>query len=334
MNRKINSFVLRKISCVVASCLMVTICSCTAETTPATTEESVETVPATTATTTTEETTTAEITESSEIIETVVGDPETIHKYVEEIVVDYGSYGEEADERVDELLNELSSIDTNAGIRWELIMDIWRSGDLAQPLNYDVLPDGLPDTDELCIVVLGFQLNPDGSMKDELINRLTVAYESAVKYPNSYIVCTGGGTAYANPDATEAGMMAQWLIDQGIDEERIIVEDNSLSTAQNAMYTYDILTSDYPSVKYIAIVSSDYHIETGELLFTAEAILRSDVPGEQRIQVISNASWDAPSGYLSPMFQAGALIELSGDMDTAFDIYYDNYDIHELPPLN
>ena len=36
---------------------------------------------------------------NSEIIETVVGDPETIHKYVEEIVVDYGSYGEEADEK-------------------------------------------------------------------------------------------------------------------------------------------------------------------------------------------------------------------------------------------
>lgn len=88
------------------------------------------------------------------------------------------------------------------------------------------------------------------------------------------------------------------------------------------------------SVCFIAIVSSDYHIATGELLFSAEAILRSDVPGEEMIQVISNASWNAPSGYLSTMFQAGALIELSGDVDTAFEIYYDNYDIHELPPLH
>lgn len=36
---------------------------------------------------------------------------------------------------------------------------------------------------------------------------------------------------------------------------------------------------------------------------------------------------------LSAMFQAGALIELSGDVETAFEIYCDNYDIHELPPL-
>ena len=32
------------------------------------------------------------------------------------------------------------------------------------------------------------------------------------------------------------------------------------------------------------------------------------------------------------MFQAGALIELSGDADTAFEIYYETYDIHALPP--
>ena len=28
------------------------------------------------------------------------------------------------------------------------------------------------------------------------------------------------------------------------------------------------------------------------------------------------------------------LIELSGDVETAFEIYYDTYDIHELPPLH
>lgn len=27
-----------------------------------------------------------------------------------------------------------------------------------------------------------------------------------------------------------------------------------------------------------------------------------------------------------------ALLELSGDVETAYDIYYDTYDIHELPP--
>ncbi|MBR6426197.1 MAG: YdcF family protein [Clostridia bacterium] len=257
-----------------------------------------------------------------------------VEKTVEEIVVDYGTYGEKANDRISELLSDLSSADAAAGARWKKITDLWRSPQLGQPINYDVLPDGLPDTDELCIVVLGFQLNPDGTMKDELVQRLNVALRSLEKYPNAYVVCTGGGTASENESASEAGEMAKWLEAQGVAKKRIIVEDNSVTTAQNAIFTYDILTSLYPSVKKLAIVSSDYHIATGELLFTAESILRANAVGNEKLEVVSNAAWKAPSGELSAMFQAGALIELCGDVETAFEIYYDNYDIHSLPPLN
>ena len=261
-------------------------------------------------------------------------DPIFIEKTVEEIAVDYGTYGTEAKDRISQLLKELSAADQSTGTRWEKIMNLWMSPELGQPLHYDVLPDGLPDTDELGIIVLGFQLNPDGTMKDELIERLTIALASAEKYPNAYIVCTGGGTAAENEAASEAGEMAKWLIANGIDKKRVIIEDNSITTAQNALFTYDILTSLYPSVKKLAIISSDYHIATGELLFKAEAILRANAPGNEKLEVISNAAWKAPSGSLSAMFQAGALIELFGDVKTAFEIYYETYDIHSLPPLN
>lgn len=260
-------------------------------------------------------------------------EPADVQKIVEEIAVDYGTYGAEANDRIGTLLDDLSAADKNAGTRWTKIMDIWRSPDLGSKLNYDILPDGLPDSDELCIVVLGFQLNPDGSMKDELVERLKVALASAEKYPKAYVVCTGGGTASENESASEAGEMAKWLAEHGVDKKRIIVEDNSITTAQNALFTYDILVSLYPSVKKLAIVSSDYHIATGELLFRAESIIRANTPGNERFEVVSNAAWKAPSGTLSSMFQAGALIELSGDVETAFEIYYDTYDIHELPPL-
>ena len=48
------------------------------------------------------------------------------------------------------------------------------------------------------------------------------------------------------------------------------------------------------------------------------------------MEMVSNSTWKAPDGTLSPMFQAGALIELLGDKQTAFDIYYVTYDIHEI----
>lgn len=253
---------------------------------------------------------------------------------VEEMVVDYGSYGEAASAHVDALLETLRTADADAAARWTEIMALWRAGDGALPIHYDVLPDGLPDTDELCIVALGFQLAPDGSMRDELIERLRVVRSSAEKYPNALIVCTGGGTAAENESATEAGRMAEWLIANGVDEKRVIVEDRSLTTAQNAIYTCDILEKEHPQVRQLAIVSSDYHIATGALLFGAESILRAGQPGAAQWTVVSDAAWKAPSGSLSSMFQAGALIELSGDVETAFSIYYETYDIHELPPLD
>ena len=240
---------------------------------------------------------------------------------IERAVVSYAANGI----RDGEALSALSALDSSLGEKWTRIMDLWET---PVTVNGD-LPDGLPEDDSLCLVGLGFQLNPDGTMRDELIERLKVMIEASRKYPKAIIVCTGGGTAADDPTATEAGRMAEWLQAQGVDPGRIIVEDRSLTTAQNAIYTFDILEEQFPQIRQIAIVSSDYHIETGTLLFGAEAILR-----DSEIAATSNASWHAPSGTLSAMFQAGALIELSGDVETAFRIYYDTYDIHELPPLH
>ena len=253
---------------------------------------------------------------------------------IEELVTYYGSYGGEADAQIEMLLKELRSADADAADRWERILTLWKTANSDLTVHDRILPDGLPDTDELCIVALGFQLNPDGSMREELIERLTVVKASAEKYPNALIVCTGGGTATNDPEATEAGRMADWLKENGLAPERIIVEDKSLTTAQNAIFTYDILTKSFPQVKQLVIVSSDYHIATGTLLFEAEAILRAEKAGSETMHVVSNAAWKAPSGSLSTMFQAGALIELAGDTDTAFEIYYDTYKIHDLPALH
>ncbi len=240
---------------------------------------------------------------------------------IERAVVSYAATGA----RDEQALSGLISVNPTLGEKWTRIMDLWE----APVTVHEKLPDQLPDDDSLCLVALGFQLNPDGTMREELMERLKVLLAASEKYPHAIVVCTGGGTASGDPTATEAGRMAEWLESQGVDSSRLIVEDHSLTTAQNAIYTFDILEEKYPRVKQIAIVSSDYHIATGTLLFGAEAILR-----DSDLEVVSNAAWHAPSGTLSAMFQAGALIELSGDTETAFEIYYETYDIHELPPLH
>ncbi len=239
---------------------------------------------------------------------------------IERLVVSYAAHGE-TDQQA---LAGLSAADPALAAKWARIMDLWKT-----PVEVHTdIPADLPGDSSLCLVVLGFQLNADGTMRPELVERLKVALAAARQYPEAVIVCTGGGTASNDPTATEAGRMAAWLLENGVDASRVYAEDRSLTTAQNAVFTFDLLQAQCPQVTRIIIVSSDYHIATGALLFGAEAILR-DSP----VTVAGNAAWHAPSGALSAMFQAGALIELSGDMKTAYDIYYDTYDIHELPPL-
>ena len=252
---------------------------------------------------------------------------------VREMLITYGSRGDSADGRTAELLARIRSFNPKAADRWEAVMALWKECSKGLEINMDILPDGLPDTDELCLVALGYQLKSDGSMRPELIERLKVVLACAEKYPNALILCCGGPTASGNKEATEAGRMAEWLIANGIQEDRILVEDKSLTTAQNATCGMDLLEKEAPQVRALAMISSDYHIATGTLLFGAVGILRAGDP-EQQVRVVSNAAWDAPSGSLSSAFQAGALVEIAGDVDTAYQIYYGTYDLHELPPLS
>ena len=236
---------------------------------------------------------------------------------VREMVVCYGNDGDDARAKVDALLTALDGADSVHGDKWRSIMRLWQRVNGGLPLHYDALPDGLPDNDGLCIVALGYQLHSDGTMRDELVERLKVVRNSAEKYPHALIACTGGPTALNNREATEAGRMAEWPIAHGIAEDRVIVEDRSLTTAQNAMFTLGLLDEKYPQVTRLAIVSSDYHIATGVLLFGAEATLRAERAGAERFRVVSDAAWKAPSGSLSTVFQASALLELSENRNSA-----------------
>ena len=240
---------------------------------------------------------------------------------IERVVASYGSSGE----RDKPALFELVALDPALGLKWMRILDLWET-----PVTVNSeLPDDLPKDDSLCLVALGYRLNTDGSMRNELIERLKVVLAASQKYPNAFIICTGGATAINNPSATEAGRMAEWLRWQGVEARRLIVEDQSLTTAQNAAFSFEILADNYPQIRQLAIISSDYHIATGALLFGAAAILR-----DSDISIVSNAAWHAPSGTLSPIFQANALLDLPDDMETAFEIYYNTYGNHELPPLS
>ncbi len=195
-----------------------------------------------------------------------------------------------ADIDIDRCLMELKKLNPSLGQAYTNIIDYWKYADTTMQINKDVLPDGLPNDNSLCIVTLGFQLNQiTGEMQPELIDRLNVTLASAKKYPNAYIVVTGGGTSPAAPDKTEGGEMAKWLIENGVNEERIIVENRAPTTVGNAIYSFELLKKK-PEVKSIAMISSASHIQRAVAIFKTVFELEAYKTNSESIEIISNAS--------------------------------------------
>lgn len=234
-------------------------------------------------------------------------------RIIGELISYYAQYQDGATTDIYRLVDELKEVNANTGEAWEKIMNYWIYVNKDMVVNRDVVPDGLVNDNSLCFVVLGFQLNPDGTMKDELIGRLSVALASAKKYPNAYVACTGGGTAANNPDATEADLMAEWLIANGLSKDRIIVENKSKSTVENAKFTYAILRSSFPEIKSIAMITSDYHIPRGCVLYNSQLLLSAYEAGDQLLTIVSNAGFTTGTqGYESFQLQANGVSQIAG----------------------
>ena len=207
-------------------------------------------------------------------------------------LLNYYSYHKEAAATdINCLLYELSELDPKLGQVWGSIMEYWSYVNDDMTLYPEILPNGLPQTNALCIVVMGYALADDGSMRGELLGRLEAALASAQKYPNAFVLCTGGGTAQYNKNATEAGQMAKWLQSKGVSKDRIIIEDQSRSTASNAINSYEILSKKYPQVTHLAVVTSDYHLPRSCLLFHAQTTIKAMEYGLEPLVIAANASY-------------------------------------------
>ena len=227
------------------------------------------------------------------------GYTEESYNLVSDMVYAYADRQDDAAEIIRDDLEQLNALDPALGALWGKIMPLWSEVNRALVIHDSVLPDGLPEDESLCIVVLGFQLHPDGSMAEELRGRCETALRCAEKYPKALIAVTGGGTAWQNPNATEAGVMAAWLTEHGVDASRILVEAESRTTADNAVFTSALLRERHPEVKSLAIVTSDYHMPLGVLLFQEEALLAEYETGTLPFSVVSNAALDT-GGRISP----------------------------------
>ena len=103
-------------------------------------------------------------------------------------------------------------------------------------------------------VILGAKVN--GEIPSlSLQYRLDAALDYATQYPHVYLILSGGQGLGEHISESEA--MKRFLVKNGIQEERLLVEDLSTSTYENLLYSTEKLPD---SEDEITIITSDYHL--------------------------------------------------------------------------
>nr|WP_260858036.1 YdcF family protein [Bacillus sp. FJAT-22090] len=126
------------------------------------------------------------------------------------------------------------------------------------------LDDGLEpkaDGSNEYAIVLGAKVKKGNVPSLALRYRLEAALAYASDNPEVQFVLSGG----KGPDEEieEAVFMKNFLIENGIAEDRIIVEERSTSTYENLLFSKELLPDEVNSV---TIITSDYHLHRAKKL--------------------------------------------------------------------
>lgn len=99
--------------------------------------------------------------------------------------------------------------------------------------------------------------------------RVAVAAEYLTENPKTIAIVTGGKGS--DEQLSEGAYMRNRLIELGVGEDRILLEDRSADTAENMLFSRALIPEEDAS---IGIVSNDYH------LFRAKGLARKVFPGK------------------------------------------------------
>ena len=114
------------------------------------------------------------------------------------------------------------------------------------------------------IVVLGGAISTDVSAArnevalNEAAERLTVAAELARRYPDARILFSGGSSALIFEERAEAEFAVRVLESFGVARSRIVLEDRSRNTFENAIFS-KALAQPKPGERWL-LVTSAYHL--------------------------------------------------------------------------
>ncbi len=124
-----------------------------------------------------------------------------------------------------------------------------------------------PEPDKDFLIILGCGIRQDGTPTPLLRGRIDRALAFAQKQKQQtgkdLIFVTSGGQG-PREVTSESASMKQYLLAQGVPEERIIEEDRSTDTAQNMRFSKEKIQAVNPKGK-VAFVTTNYHVFRGGL---------------------------------------------------------------------
>ena len=104
------------------------------------------------------------------------------------------------------------------------------------------------------VIILGAQWRLEGP-SEVLRRRLDKAVEYLNENPDTLVIVSGGQGS--NEPVSEAAGMRQYLVDAGVNDERIQMEDASTNTFQNLVFSSRLLD---PENDKVVIVTNNFHV--------------------------------------------------------------------------
>ena len=127
----------------------------------------------------------------------------------------------------------------------------------------------IPSFDKDYIIILGCMIKKDGSLTPLLKGRVDAAIEFAnmqKEKTNKDITFIPSGGKGSDEIISEAEAMKKYLISQGIDNKKIIIEDKSKNTFENIKFSYNLIKEKKNSK--IALSTTNYHVfRAGNIAF-------------------------------------------------------------------
>lgn len=131
------------------------------------------------------------------------------------------------------------------------------------------------------VLVLGYQLD-NNEMSETLKLRLDKAYEYAMNNPYSTFVLCGGVTR--ENTISEAEIMRRYLSFRGLNESRIVCEDQSTNTIENIQNSLEYVRGD----SKIVVVSSNYHVARAKMICESVGLNVKGIGSKAPILLIPN----------------------------------------------